>query len=265
MPLPQRRDDVAEIVHLRMRQLPDHVRRRVAAQAKGDGVGDVVDADDLHLAGDGGRHPRQACEPAQHRASAIGRRPQHQARPQDDPVEIETREMRIGLRLGAGELGRPLPRCADRGDMDDAPHPCLHAGVEQRAGARDLHRLHVVARAVLQHADAVHDRIDARKQRTPGVGGREPGEVGLDPSRIRKPPPRFLEAAAGPDQIMTVAMKTREHRGADQAVGAGHQNAHAAVLNLALNLALSSGRAAACASSGCGRARRPPRRCSSCR
>ena len=86
--------------------------------------------------------------------------------------------MRVGLRLGARERGRRLRRRADRRDMDDAPDARRSAGIEQRAGALDLHRLHVVARAVLQHADAVHDRVDVGKQRPPGVGGRQPREVG---------------------------------------------------------------------------------------
>ena len=73
--------------------------------------------------------------------------------------------MRVGVRLGARERGRPFARRADRGDVDDAPDAALRAGVEQRAGALDLHRLHVVAPAVLQHPDAVHHRIDICQQR----------------------------------------------------------------------------------------------------
>ena len=149
--------------------------------------------------------------------------------------------MRVGLRLGARERGRALVRRADRGDMDDAPDTGRHAGVEQRAGAFDLHRLHVVAAAVLQHADAVHDRIDVLQQRPPGIGGREPREVGFDPCRIRKAPPRFVEAAAGRDQVMAVAVKARKDRGADQAVRTGHQHAHAVLPALLTALAVQFG------------------------
>ncbi len=87
--------------------------------------------------------------------------------------------------------------------MDDAPDAGLGAGVEQGAGAVDLHRLHVVAPAVLQHSDAVHDCSDIGEQRAPGVGGREPREVGLDPLRVRQTPSRLLDGPAGGDQLMS--------------------------------------------------------------
>ena len=46
--------------------------------------------------------------------------------------------MRVGLRLGAGEVGRAFGRGADRRDMDHAADARAHAGIEQRNGAVDL-------------------------------------------------------------------------------------------------------------------------------
>ena len=51
--------------------------------------------------------------------------------------------------------------------------PAALAGGEQRRGGRDLDAPHVVARAVLQHADAIDHGVDAVEQRQPVAGQRQ--------------------------------------------------------------------------------------------
>ncbi len=102
---------------------------------------------DAAAAADDRRHPRHRGEAAQHGGAAIDRRCQHQRRAQDHPIEIDRRaEMRLGLRLGAGERSRSRRLGADCRDVDHAPDGGLRAGVEQRAGRLDMDAAGVVAR-----------------------------------------------------------------------------------------------------------------------
>ena len=66
--------------------------------------------------------------------------------------------------------------------MHDPPHAGLLAGGEQRGGAVARARRGGIARAVLQHAGAVDDRIDAGQMRQPVCGPRRLGDVEDDAS-----------------------------------------------------------------------------------
>ena len=176
------------------------------------------------------RDERQPGEPAQHRRAAIDGRRQHQPRTQDHPVDRTPREIVLGVRLAAGERGRRRARRADRRDVHHALDARALAGREQRAGRRDLDALHVVAHAVLQHADAIDHRVEAFEQRQPVAGERQLAVVGRDPLRIGRAPLGLRDRAAGARDLMAVAIEPREAGRPDQPIGSGHQHAHRIVL-----------------------------------
>ena len=83
-----------QVVGLRMRRLPVTLSPARPARRQTLPCRHVVDAHDLHRLGlEHRRDPRQPGEPAQHRGAAIDRRRQHQARPQDHPVEVGRRQI----------------------------------------------------------------------------------------------------------------------------------------------------------------------------
>ena len=133
------------------------------------------------------RHQRQAGEPAQHRAAAIGRGREHQRRPQDHPVEIERRQMRVGLRLGAGERGRrrraaaPIaetwmtrrtPAATQASNSAQVPVD-LHAPARRRARRPAARRRSSPPRRCRQAAAARRRRSSAARSRPRSIAHKE--------------------------------------------------------------------------------------------
>ena len=178
---------------------------------------EVVELD--HLQQPRARHARQhrqRGQAAEQRAAAIGRAPDHHGGPQDHPVEVAAHQRLIADVLAAGEGGGGAAVDADGGDMHDAPHARLLAGREQ--GGRPVH-VHAgcgIARAVLQHAGAVDDRVDAGEVRQP-VGGRLGlGDVEGDAPRRSGEPAARAGAAHDGRHLVPLAAERRQHRRADQ-------------------------------------------------
>jgi len=163
---------------------------------------------------------------AQHGGAAVDRGRQHQTGPQDHPVHGAAHQIVLGLRLAARERRRALARGAERGNVDHAAHGAALAGGEQRGGGGDMHALHVVARAVLQDADAIDHDIIAVDQGKPVARQRQVAEIGLDPARERRAAARRSERAAGAGHLMAVAVQPRQARSADQPIGSDYQHAH---------------------------------------
>ena len=166
-------------------------------------------------------------EPAQHGGAAVGRGRQHQRRPQDHPVEIERRR----------DARRPPPWCARTRSAPPARRRSPRRA--PRGGCRPARR-HRTARRSPSHGRA---RVSSRapscstptqfttasmslEQRPPAAAVREPRDIGLDPARIGKRAPRGFDRAPDAHQRMAVAMEPRQAGRADQAVGAGHEDAH---------------------------------------
>ena len=91
--------------------------------------------------------------------------------------------------------------------MNDTPDAGEPTSIEQRIRCLDVHARDVVARAGLQHADAVHDCIDSVKQRLPTFSTYAGQKIRLDPPRVRKPSRCFRDRAPGTHKVMAVAMQ----------------------------------------------------------
>jgi len=221
-------DDVPERDRLGMDQLENVANVHARAQRPRNGLGHVLDAHELEPAVccDQRRPPRHAGEPAQHRGRAVDAGRQDHAGTQDQPVEIARRKLRIGDGLAGRELGRAVVADTQRRHVNDAPWSAGRAGGEQRERPGDVDALQVVARAGLERADTVHDRVDAGQQRLPVFLAIETVEIRFDPLRIAKAPARHRDRASGADEIMTVAVQARQDRRADQAISAGDENTH---------------------------------------
>ena len=155
---------------------------------------------------------RQRREPAEQRAAAVGL-----ARPTttDGRRTTHSRSRAISASSPASLVrakavgGAAVD--ADRRDLHDAPHARLLAGREQRGGAAGMHAGGGVARAVLQHAGAVDDRVDAGQMRQPVGGAGRPGRcrarrsappaaAGRRRRRCGRPPPPRAPRRARPRQ-----------------------------------------------------------------
>ena len=212
-----------------MRDVPFDPQLRLRREAVRHRRRHVVDAHHLQprIGLEHRRDERQAGDPAQHRGAAIDRRRQHQSGPQDHPVERwPPRKIVLRLGLAARERGRRRARRADRRDVHHALDAGALAGREQRAGRRDMNALHVVAHAVLQHADAIHHRVEAFEQRQPVAGQRQLAVIGRDPLRIGRAALGLPDGAACAGDLVAVAMQPRKARRPDQPIGSGHQHAH---------------------------------------
>jgi hypothetical protein len=185
-------------------------------------------------------HARKGGDAAQHRGAAIDRRAEHQRRAQDHPIERELFQVSLGSRLAARKHRRPIRFGADRRNVDDTLDARAHAAVEQRLGAIELHALHVIAQAVLQHADAIDHRIDAAQQGQPRAGVRKLVEISRDPLRVRQSAPRARDIPSCRDDLMPAGMKPRQAGRTDQAVSAGDEHAHGVLTG---KLCMSAGRA----------------------
>lgn len=218
---------------LRVRDLPHGLGRRLRRQRERDGFGKIVQPDDLdaRVRAHHRHDARKGRDAAQHRGAAIDRGTEHQRRAQDHPIERKLFQISLGPRFAARKCRRPVRLGADRGNLDHALDAGAHAAVEQRLGAAELHALHVVAQAVLQHADAIDDRVDALQQRLPRLGARKLLEIRRDPLRVRQPAPRAAEISSGGNDIVTGGMQTRQACRADQAISAGDEHAHRVLKN----------------------------------
>ena len=85
------------------------------------------------------RQDRQRRQTPEQRAAAISRRPEHDRRAQDHPIEIAAHQRLVALPLGARKLGRRLAVDADRRQVDNPPDAGAFAGREQRADAVGMH------------------------------------------------------------------------------------------------------------------------------
>ena len=104
-PSPQRQKDVAQAGRIRRGDINRDPGRRAGLHAADDSLGDVLGRDDLHDAVDEERWNKagEPGQPAQQRAAAVGRRREHQRRPEDGPIEVGAAERRLGLALGFGK------------------------------------------------------------------------------------------------------------------------------------------------------------------
>jgi hypothetical protein len=104
----------------------------------------------------------------------MGAASQHDGRVQDDPVDVERHQRRVGGVLGLREGGGRVLIGANGRDMDDAFHFGIDAGPEQCRGAVQVNACRGVAGAVLKHAGAVDHHIDALEKGPPVLGPRRP-------------------------------------------------------------------------------------------
>jgi hypothetical protein len=72
-----------------------------------------------------------------------------------------------------------------------------------------LHTLHLIAQAILQHADAIDHRVDALQQRLPRLSARKLSEIRRDPLRVGQSAPRAAETSSGGDEVVTGGMQAQ--------------------------------------------------------
>jgi hypothetical protein len=75
----------------------------------------------------------------------------------------------------------------------DAPDASTLASLEQGHSRIELNAFDTVAQTVLQHADAIDDRVDPLQESLPCGGIGQLRKVGCDPSCIGKAPPRLID------------------------------------------------------------------------
>ena len=165
-------------------QLERHPRRRAGLEQPGHRLGDVVELDDVDRPGLGGaREDRQRGEGAEQGAAAISRRarppPRGEGSTQSSPLAASAASP---SRLRPREIGEPAAVDAERREMDDPPHARRLAGAPQRQRHVAVDPARRIAAAVLEHAGAIHDGVDAGEMGQPGLGGSWPGAGRASPS-----------------------------------------------------------------------------------
>ena len=209
----------------------DQVDADPARGARGDGPLDgdrhVLDPGGAHQAiGIGDRQDqREGGQAAQQGRAAIGRRGQHQARPQDGPVQRAGLQQVLGLLLGGVEGGGAAGGDAGGGDVHEPSHAGPVAGLRQAGHALDMHGVEVVARAVLQGPGAIDHGVHTLQHRGP-VLDRGAAQVGDPPVDGREAQARGGDVAPDADHRVILGQQPRGHVRTDQAIGPEHQDPH---------------------------------------
>ena len=164
---------------------------------------------------------RQAGQTTQQRRAPIDTARHNQRGLEDDPVELARHQVAVALVFALRVGGAGFGVGADRGQLDDPPHLCFLAGVEQGACTIDMGGKSRVGTAVLQHAHAVDHRVDAVE--LPVDMG---AEVGLSPDGGRIAAPRGSSVTCAADDLVAGGGEPGGQVGADEAIGSGDQNAH---------------------------------------
>jgi len=173
------------------------------------------------------QHEWEPGKPTHQRRAAIAPLPDHERRLDDEPTQIERLERGIGLGF------RPRIRVFDvrLGAHGGYMHEPLDVGggasLEQGDGRGGVDAVSIVTQAVLQDAHAIYDGVDAPQARQP-LRHRDIGvEVAGDPFNLGVDAVRQIEIAPRPDDADAVAPQRRDDPAADEAVGPGHEAAHA--------------------------------------
>ncbi len=178
------------------------------------------------IAADNGDHAGQAGEAADQGRAAIGFPRDDQGRADHQPVERRGLEQRF---TGAfvGRVGRAgVGVDAHGGEMDHAADRRAFAGLHQRRRAVDVRRPAGVAQCVLQHADAIDDRIHAIEQRSPCFRVGEFRKIGAHPVQPRVAAPGAGHVPGAGAHLPACPDRLAGHPGADEAAGAEDQDAH---------------------------------------
>ena len=122
------------------------------------------------------------------------------------------------------------PVDADRRHLHHAPHARLLAGGEQGGGAVGVNSGRRVPGAVLQHAGAVHHRVDAGQMRQPVGGAGGLGDVERDAACRLRQSGGGAGAAGNRHHRVPLAGEAGQHGSTDQAGRPRQQHAQAALL-----------------------------------
>ena len=115
---------------------------------------------------------RRGGDDPDERAAAVGRGCDHEPRPEDHERQGRGGDQAFALPLGPAERGDILVLTAGHRHVDEQHRPRLHRdGLQQPLDEALVHIAGPAARAILEHADAVHDDVDAalRQERRESV------------------------------------------------------------------------------------------------
>ncbi len=173
----------------------------------------------------GKRHDRQGRQgPKQRHAFCAGAIDDGGA--QDQPVEVEGLQQRVGGALAA-VVGALCALVGAQGrDLDDPPHAALGGGTEQGAGCVAVQRGEGLATGLTDDADGVDHRLDPGEARQPWGDVAVAAEVALDIGWPGQAAGGGRHVADAGDDLVTLRQQGAQQVAADEAAGAGEQDLH---------------------------------------